>query len=86
MTTREVVLLTMFLVAFLILIATQELDQKLMARQSHCESVTIHNLDQRFVEQARIAAASRQQSLEQWMVESSVLESGYHLNSGFCKH
>ena len=54
-------------------------------KSSGCESVTLHNLDPRFVEQAKIAAASRQETLEQWLVESSYMRSGYHLSSGFCK-
>ena len=50
-----------------------------------CETVTIHNLDPRFVEQARVAAASRHETLEEWIVESTYMRDGYHLNSGFCK-
>lgn len=46
-------------------------------------TVTLSGLDPRFVEQQKIAAASRQLTLEGWFVHAALMMSGYDLNSGF---
>ena len=76
---------TMLWLCLIVAMAVTLLTPDLAKESSGCKSVTIHNLDPRFVEQARVAAASNQETLEQWLVESSLMRSGYHLNSGFCK-
>lgn len=46
-------------------------------------TVTLSGLDPRFVAQLRIAAKSREKTLEQWIVFACLIMSGYTLNSGF---
>lgn len=45
-------------------------------------TVKLTGLDPRFVEQQKIAAASRQLTLEQWFVHAAVIMSGYHEEEG----
>ena len=49
-----------------------------------CVTLTLPNLSQEFVEQLRVAAQSRQESLDAYMVEELSIRSGYHLRTG-CK-
>lgn len=55
----------------------------LLAKRERGKSIKLTGLDPRFVEVQRIAASSRQLTLEQWMVHAAVIMSGYDLNDGF---
>ena len=55
----------------------------LLAKQG--VTIELKGLDPRFVEQLKVAARSRNESVEAWIVEVTTLYSGYHLSDGFAK-
>lgn len=57
-----------------------------LAKRERGITVKLTSLDPRFVEQLQVAAASRELSLEEWIVYAAVMFSGYHLNNGFIEN